>query len=106
MNYTFEGLEAYEYNNDGSVTENVYTISEEPVEGYTCEVSGYDLINVSDVIKNGVNDGPNGDGADKGILGKLLKTGDNMNIVLISIIALLALAGAAAAVFCRRRKLQ
>ena len=106
VNYTFEGLEAYEYNNDGSVTENVYTISEEPVEGYTCEVSGYDLINVSDVIKNGVNDGPNGDGADKGILGKLLKTGDNMNIVLISIIALLALAGAAAAVFCRRRKLQ
>ena len=84
----------------------MYTISEEPVEGYTCEVSGYDLINVSDVIKNGVNDGPDGDGTDKGILGKLLKTGDNMDIVLISIIALLALAGAAAAVFYRRRKLQ
>ncbi|MCI7248983.1 MAG: Cna B-type domain-containing protein, partial [Clostridiales bacterium] len=106
VNYTFEGLEAYEYNNDGSVTENEYTISEEPVEGYTSDVNGYDLINISDEIMNGVNDGPDGDGTDKGILGKLLKTGDNMSVVLISIIALLALAGAAAAVFCRRRKLQ
>ena len=106
VNYTFEGLEAYEYNNDGSVTENEYTISEEPVEGYTSDVNGYDLINISDEIMNGVNDGPDGDGTDKGILGKLLKTGDNMSVVLISIIALLALAGAAAAVFCRHRKLQ
>ena len=43
---TFENLERYTFNNDGTCSENIYTITEETVNGYDVDTS-------SEIVKNG-----------------------------------------------------
>ena len=43
---TFENLERYTFNNDGTCSENIYTITEETVNGYDIDIS-------SEIVKNG-----------------------------------------------------
>ena len=42
----FENLERYTFNNDGTCSENIYTITEETVNGYDIDIS-------SEIVKNG-----------------------------------------------------
>lgn len=46
--FEFTDLEKYTFGEDGKVTENQYTITEDPVDEYISEIKGYDVINTYD----------------------------------------------------------
>lgn len=87
--FSFENLEQYSYSNDGTVTMNDYTITEDAVNGYKSTIEGYNITNTKnpDTV---IPDKP--------------KTGDDFNMWIFAALALTAAAGAGAAVYGRRRK--
>ena len=57
--YTFKDLQKYDYEKDKKIT---YTIEEEPVEGYTTKVDGYEITNIIPIditVTKTWNDGGN-----------------------------------------------
>ena len=88
--FTFDGLEEYSYEEDGTVTVNEYTVTEDEVEGYTSSIDGYNITNEKDAEPVIPDDKP--------------KTGDNFNIMLFAGTALTALLLALALIFTRRRR--
>ncbi len=47
--YTFEDVALFSYNEDGTVVINEFAVSENPVEGYTAEIDGFDITNIADL---------------------------------------------------------
>ena len=88
--FTFDGLEEYSYEEDGTVTVNEYTVTEDEVEGYTSSIDGYNITNEKNAEPVIPDDKP--------------KTGDNFNIMLFAGAALAALLAALAIIFTRRRR--
>ncbi|MDD6647464.1 MAG: Cna B-type domain-containing protein [Firmicutes bacterium] len=88
--FTFDGLEEYSYEEDGTVTVNEYTVTEDEVEGYTSSIDGYNITNEKDAEPVIPDDKP--------------KTGDNFSIMLFAGTALAALLAALAIIFTRRRR--
>ena len=88
--FTFDGLEEYSYEEDGTVTVNEYTVTEDEVEGYTSSIDGYNITNEKNAEPVIPDDKP--------------KTGDNFNIMLFAGTALTALLLALALLFTRRRR--
>ena len=88
--FTFDGLEEYSYEEDGTVTVNEYTVTEDEVEGYTSSIDGYNITNEKNAEPVIPDDKP--------------KTGDNFNIMLFAGTALAALLAALAIIFTRRRR--
>lgn len=86
--YAFEGLEQYNYAEDGTVTVNEYTITEDAVKGYTSKIDGYNITNTKD--------------PEHAAPENTTKTGDDFNVFAFGAIGLTALLTAVVALFRRR----
>ncbi|MCI7145409.1 MAG: Cna B-type domain-containing protein [Clostridiales bacterium] len=109
--YAFGEFPRYEFNKDGSVTLNEYTITEDSVDGYIAKVDGFNvtntLIEVPVTPDQGDEDNEPDDGTttDKAAdnSDSSAKTGDFMNLGMLIAIMMLAVAGIAGALRFRRR---
>ena len=109
--YAFGEFPRYEFNKDGSVTLNEYTITEDSVDGYIAKVDGFNvtntLIEVPVTPDQGDEDNEPDDGTttDKAAdnSDSSAKTGDFMNLGMLIAIMMLAVSGIAGALRFRRR---
>lgn len=87
--FAFDNLEQYSYSDDGVVTVNEYTITEDAVNGYKSTIKGYNITNTKD---------------SETVIPHKPKTGDEFNMWIFAALASAAAIGAGAAAFGRRHR--